>query len=271
MSGPFGPEAGTYDWSMESALDERVQRWRFLVGLGVSQHIARQLVVSNNDHELDRLPIHADTEPSGVCDDRVVALLDRLDMLSDRQRSSVLSAALGLGETRPVDPDALASAAALLEVGGATLTEVLTPITELDAPDLRDVGERGRRPRVAITVAVALAIGLLGVAARQQPPAATIAVPSTVAELPNSRSPTTTTTTSIAPPPTWIDPDREVEIFLTDEDTIVRLEPWTRRLLWESRPFRDPQIISIDPNSVTIDSAGNRLIVSLADGTLLPP
>lgn len=79
-------------------------------------------------------------------------------------------------------------------------------------------------------------------------------------------APTTMTMTITSP-----EPDREIEISITDDNTIIRREPWTRRVIWESRPFDEVEILSIDPNTVTITSRGYRLFVSLTDGTLLPP
>lgn len=78
----------------------------------------------------------------------------------------------------------------------------------------------------------------------------------------------------VEPPPptaTYVEPDREIEVLVTERDTLIRQEPWTGRVIWESRPLTEPKIVSVDPNTVTVDSRGNRLVVSLTDGTLLPP
>lgn len=203
----------------------------------------------------------------------LAALLRRLDRLSNPQRSAVLAHHLGVGA--PTDPIAVEAGVAQLTVGGRELADVLAPLTALDAPRFATSTQLQRRASIGAALIIAVAALLIGIAATQRatPSARPIgsAEPDVSTSTTTGASTPTSTTTSSAPPPTWVDPDRELEIFLTDEDTIVRLEPWTRRLLWESRPFRDPQIVSIDPNSVTIDSAGNRLIVSLTDGTLLPP
>ncbi len=202
----------------------------------------------------------------------LATLLLRLDRLSDLQRSAVLAGQLGLGAT---DPTAFEAGVAQLTVGDRELDDVLAPLTMLDAPQFATSEELRRRATIAAALIVAVGALLVGLAATRHP--APLAQPIGFGA-PESSTPVNTvastsasTSTTSAPPPTWVDPDRELEIFLTERNTIVRLEPWTRRLLWESRVFRDPRIVSIDPNTVTVDSAGNRLIVSLTDGTLLPP
>ncbi|NNF56442.1 MAG: hypothetical protein HKN03_18605 [Acidimicrobiales bacterium] len=121
-----------------------------------------------------------------------------------------------------------------------------------------------------------LAVGAVGIAAA----ASILVLTSTIADqadqslIPGQSSqpleePASTTVSTAAD--YVVEPDREIEISITDENTLIRREPWTRRVIWESRPFVDVEILSIDPNTVTITTRGHRLFVSLTDGTLLPP
>ncbi len=102
------------------------------------------------------------------------------------------------------------------------------------------------------------------------PQAAELGPPPTLDPAPTETTTTTATSTTTTSP--FREPDREIEVSVTDDNTIIRQEPWTRRVIWESAPFRGPvEIVSVDPNTVTLDYSGTRLLVSLTDGTLLPP
>lgn len=211
-------------------------------------------------------------------------LVHRLSRLSDPQRQSLLAhhvAGLSLDELVDelgVDDRDLTTAEGLLALGTSSsdareaAVAALAPLVELPTPTSVTSPKINRRARVLAVAALGLALvgGQAALASvRERTPIESAAL--TVAA-----EQTTTTITSTVDPPTaparYTEPDREVEVAVTDDNTIIRQEPWTREVIWESRPFlADVEIIRVDLNTVTIEYSGTRLIVSLTDGTLLPP
>ncbi len=225
----------------------------------------------------------AATDPTAVeflpttTDPSLRDLLTALSTLDPNDRRRLAGVVLLPPEHRPdvPTPELRRMSAAVLPSGDPAasrhalelaVAERFAPLRQLEAPHRDDAITRAALTVAAIAV---VALGLIAVAPGDGPEV--VAMPSTTTGAPSTTSTTSPAQPDPDPPPTWVDPDRELEIFLTADDTLIRLEPWTRRVIWESRTFVDPEIVSVDPNSVTITSAGNRLIVNLADGTLLPP
>ncbi len=175
---------------------------------------------------------------------------------------------------RTVDEVALLLESAEAKVGpdAEAVGERLGPL--LDRSAVRTGVGRGALALVAGCVVVAT-VALVVVAAGRSAPAATVVASSTsTSVVPATTAAPTTATTAPSPaidPDDYREPDRELEIVVSDDDTILRLEPWTRRVIWESRPFTEPMVLSVDINTVAITSNGNRVILNLVDGTQLPP
>lgn len=227
---------------------------------------------------------------SEVTDPQLVILQGRFGRLSKPQRRAVIGRHVAkvpvdlLVSELAVSSEHLATgtAALLTDAAGTgvqsefegdadgAIENMLSPIYNLAAP--RDPFRQKRLAILAISAVVAACTLLivLNTPRLVQPTTKSLTSP------PSSTPEQTTITTPIAdepalPPATFVEPDREMEIRITERDTVVRVEPWTGRVIWESREFLDPKLVSVDPNTVTIDSNGNRLLVSLTDGTLLPP
>ena len=147
---------------------------------------------------------------------------------------------------------------------GRSLQELLTPVFDLPVPDLEATNAQTGSNWLAVVALVAA--GFVSV----------ILLTSTTSDQtahPGLESAATTSSTAFRSTAAnqFVEPDRDVRISITDADTLVRREPGTSRVMWESSPFADLEILSIDPNTLTIMTRGYRLIVSLTDGTLLPP
>ena len=212
------------------------------------------------------------------------SLIERLTI--DEQRA-VIGHHVGL---LPIDslPTELELSRADLESGttrlltGSSSTSIealMAPVFEVTAPN--STPERRNPGRLVLSgfATVCLVAALLTIGRAAKPPldsqvvapenttAPTTQAPTTEAPEPEEESPASTS----EPPTLFVEPDREIEVLVTERDTLVRVEPWTGRLIWESRPFTDLELVSVDPNTVTAMSRGNRLVISLTDGTLLPP
>lgn len=67
------------------------------------------------------------------------------------------------------------------------------------------------------------------------------------------------------------EPVPQGEVQLTNDDTVVLRDLQTREIIWESRPFTNPELLRVGGGTLSVTSAGNRVILSLIDGTQLPP
>lgn len=155
-----------------------------------------------------------------------------------------------------------------------SFNELCAPLLRIPVPDFGTTPKQNVPKWLPVgALAIALVVSIMVLATTPKGQSAL-----SPAEITPTRIPPATTSSALPAPsrPTvnpdqFREPDREIEISITEEDTLVRLEPWTRRVIWESRPFAEVEILSIDPNTVTITTRGYRLFVSLTDGTLLPP
>lgn len=204
-------------------------------------------------------------------------LTQLLSVLPEASRRAVLATMIG-GlpiERLPAEADANASD---LEGGirhleriipGPSLNELFAPVLDIPVPDLGlTITPTGPKWLPAGGLVTAVFVSILFLAAMPQGDGAQPVLeqaPTTTATLATVTSTSTTLANSLK------EPDREIEISITDDDTIIRREPWTRKVIWESRPYADVEVLSIDPNTLTITTRGYRLFVSLTDGTLLPP
>jgi len=295
------------DGEVSDNVPSRADVWRCLVGYGVpEQHAAeicgggdvtlRSAFETHSEFPTDSAvrvqlldSVASDPTPEG----ELARLLTRLDVMSARQRQAVLAhhiAGLSGGELAglSIDERDLATGEAMLALGtGAGMaregaSKALAPLADLPAPASLTSG-RSNRGRVVVAAA-ALALTLVGTQAglasqldwppgeQQEEALAGDAQPAPQAATPTVPETTAKTLTAQTATPADVEPDREVEVSVTTENTVIRQEPWTRRVIWESRPFRGAvEIVSVDPNTVTIDYSGTRILVSLTDGTLLPP
>ena len=154
-------------------------------------------------------------------------------------------------------------------------SELLLAITNLPAPDFGTVYSPPI-PAWFITASLLLTALVLG--------AALVATDNNGSASPLGSGTTSSMLSTVSPAPPlaesnrptldpnrFREPDRVIEILISERETLIRREPDTQDVIWESARFSDVEILSIDPNTVTIQTRGNRLLVSLADGTLLPP
>jgi len=271
--------------------------WRCLVAYGADPEAAAVLADEHDDAALHKAfdavdnvdelvlstsSVRVEIELASAEKGELDLALRRLALLSRPQRRAILAHRVVRTPEAMLEQYAGATATDLetglaVLAGGLSapdaehaLSSLLAQIADLEAPEAEAV-EPSLRGLPAI--AVAFAAALLGLAVMSgtngeaDQSASSAASPSITSEAPTTTTGVTTTTIAA-----FVEPDREVEVEVTDDNTIVRREPWTRRLIWESRPFRSAiEIVSVDPNTVTIDYSGERLLISLADGTFLPP
>lgn len=149
-----------------------------------------------------------------------------------------------------------------------SLKELFAVAIDLPVPDLEATRARTGQNWLAMgALAIAGVVSILVLTSTIADQSAEPLTPDQSAQPLGEPAPTTMSTAADH----FAEPDREIEIAITQEHTLIRREPWTRRVMWESRRFADVEILSIDPNTVTIMTRGHRLFVSLTDGTLLPP
>jgi len=265
---------------------DQVALWRCLVAYGVDHSIAVQVcrgAPQSFSSALDKLP---PTPPSTLGHQPVLidleapteseefrALAQLLATLPEASRRAVVARMVGDVEVDRLHAEAAAAESDLAD--GLRLLKEAEPhrpiddlfaaIQRLPAPELVVEPTRSHPGWLSAgALAAALLAGVAGAVLTSSPNNYSAPTP----------EPTPTTTTPPKPtldPELFREPDRKIEISVTEDGTLIRHDPLTRRVVWESSPFEELKIVSIDPNTVTIESRGYRLFVSLTDGTLLPP
>ncbi len=279
----------------------RPELWRFLVALGCSTERAAALSFDQTVTPADAVskafeddnaprPAFAVAQPQFEEIDGVVGLetlnpqaqsaIDSLAMLSGSERIAIcavhlLGVAKGDVAHLGVDVSDVATAEEVLRRSNpeCSIEEVLEPICSLEVPDCeRDAYSQSWMPAAGALIVVVLML-VLSTALRTPAPAAsaqtTVSIQALATEAVQSTEPppqavvTPSSTTTAAP-------TRQVNIEIREENTIVRLEPETGDVIWESLPLRMPEIVAVHPNTIQLTSSGRPVVMSLLDGTILP-
>lgn len=125
-----------------------------------------------------------------------------------------------------------------------------------------------------LSVGLLVAIVILVVAPAESPPTADDVPPNTTSvapSLPSPTSPEPPVTVEPADSGAAVEPVVQQEVRVTDDDTVVLVDLRTRETIWESRPMTDPTLLRVGGGTLSVRSGEHSVVLSMVDGTQLPP